>query len=148
MIDRDPVPTWRDGPVVLLGDAAHVMYPTGSNGASRADRRRARARRGAWSTMASRRTALRRLRRHSCARPISQLILRNRGAGPFGLLNLVDERCGGMFDDIDDVIPPTEARRLHGGLQGRGRLRHREASRHRAVDGCRRRTGARIIQPA
>ena len=40
--------------------------------------------------------------------PISRLILRNRGAGPFGLLNLVDERCGGRFDDIDDVIPPDE----------------------------------------
>ena len=40
--------------------------------------------------------------------PISQLVLRNRGAGPFGLLNLVDARCGGTFDNIDDVIPPTE----------------------------------------
>ena len=36
MIDRDPVPTWRDGPVLLLGDAAHAMYPTGSNGGSQA----------------------------------------------------------------------------------------------------------------
>ncbi len=35
-------------------------------------------------------------------------MLRNRGAGPFGLLNLVDERCGGTFDNIDDVIPPKE----------------------------------------
>jgi hypothetical protein len=40
--------------------------------------------------------------------PISQLILRNRGSGPFGLLNMVDERCGGTFDNIDDVIPPQE----------------------------------------
>ena len=40
--------------------------------------------------------------------PISQLVLRNRGAGPFGLLNIVDERCGGTFDNIDDVIPPKE----------------------------------------
>ena len=37
--------------------------------------------------------------------PISQVILRNRGAGPFGLLNMVDERCGGTFDN---VIPPGE----------------------------------------
>src|SRR5688572_9509892 len=36
MIDRDPVPTWGDGHVALPGDAAHVMYPTGSNGASQA----------------------------------------------------------------------------------------------------------------
>ena len=39
---------------------------------------------------------------------ISGVILRNRGAGPFGLLNLLDERCGGVFDDIDAVIPAQE----------------------------------------
>ena len=36
------------------------------------------------------------------------MVLRNRGAGPFGLLNLLDERCGGVFDDIDEVIPAAE----------------------------------------
>jgi hypothetical protein len=35
-------------------------------------------------------------------------VLRNRGAGPFGLLNLLDERCGGVFDDIDTVITAKE----------------------------------------
>jgi hypothetical protein len=35
-------------------------------------------------------------------------VLRNRGAGPFGLLNLLDQRCGGVFDDIDAVIPAQE----------------------------------------
>jgi hypothetical protein len=40
--------------------------------------------------------------------PVSDLVLRNRKAGPFGLLNLVDERCGGVFDDIDEVISPEE----------------------------------------
>jgi hypothetical protein len=35
-------------------------------------------------------------------------VLRNRGAGPFGLLNLLDERCGGVFDDIEAVIPRAE----------------------------------------
>jgi hypothetical protein len=39
---------------------------------------------------------------------ISAVVLRNRGAGPFGLLNLLDERCGGVFDDIDTVIPAAE----------------------------------------
>jgi hypothetical protein len=34
--------------------------------------------------------------------------LRNRGAGPFGLLNMVDDRCGGTFENVDDVIPPKE----------------------------------------
>jgi 2-polyprenyl-6-methoxyphenol hydroxylase-like FAD-dependent oxidoreductase len=106
MIDRDPVPTWQDGPVALLGDAAHAMYPTGSNGASQAivDARvlgAAMVEQGATpQALAAYDTAL-------CG-PISQLILRNRGAGPFGLLNLVDERCGGTFDNIDGVIPPQE----------------------------------------
>ena len=34
MVDRDPVDAWAFGRVVLLGDAAHPMYPIGSNGAS------------------------------------------------------------------------------------------------------------------
>ena len=106
MIDRDPVPTWVDGPVALLGDAAHAMYPTGSNGASQAivD---ARVLGAAMCAHGATPAALRRLRRALCG-PISRLVLRNRGAGPFGLLNLVDERCGGRFDNIDDVIPPDE----------------------------------------
>ena len=45
--------------------------------------------------------------RKLCAE-ISAVVLRNRGAGPFGLLNLLDERCGGVFEDIDAVIPPQE----------------------------------------
>ena len=40
--------------------------------------------------------------------PVGQLVLRNRGAGPFGLLRMVDDRCGGRFENIDDVIPEVE----------------------------------------
>jgi salicylate hydroxylase len=36
LADRDPIPRWVDGRVALLGDAAHPMYPVGSNGASQA----------------------------------------------------------------------------------------------------------------
>jgi len=36
MVDRDPLPTWGRGRVTLLGDAAHPMYPIGSNGGSQA----------------------------------------------------------------------------------------------------------------
>lgn len=106
MIDRDPVSTWRDGPVVLIGDAAHAMYPTGSNGGTQAivDARELGATMVAHGATEA---ALAAFDAKLCG-PISQLILRNRGAGPFGLLNLVDERCGGTFDNIDDVIPPAE----------------------------------------
>jgi 2-polyprenyl-6-methoxyphenol hydroxylase-like FAD-dependent oxidoreductase len=106
MIDRDPIPTWRDGPVALLGDAAHAMYPTGSNGGSQAvvD---ARILGAAMLEHGVTQEALAAYDARLCG-PISQLILRNRGAGPFGLLNMVDERCGGTFDDIDAVIPAAE----------------------------------------
>ncbi|HXR58564.1 MAG TPA: flavin-dependent oxidoreductase [Burkholderiales bacterium] len=36
MVDRDPLPWWTRGRVTLLGDAAHPMYPRGSNGAGQA----------------------------------------------------------------------------------------------------------------
>ncbi len=106
MIDRDPVPTWVCGRVALLGDAAHVMYPTGSNGASQAivD---ARVLGAAMLEHGVTADALRAYDAELCA-PVSAVVLRNRGAGPFGLLNLLDERCGGVFDDIDDAIPAAE----------------------------------------
>jgi 2-polyprenyl-6-methoxyphenol hydroxylase-like FAD-dependent oxidoreductase len=34
MVDRDPVSRWTFGRVTLAGDAAHPMYPRGSNGAA------------------------------------------------------------------------------------------------------------------
>lgn len=106
MIDRDPLPTWVDGPVALIGDAAHAMYPTGSNGASQAiidARTVGRIMVAAGATPA----AVRAYDEELCG-PVGQLALRNRGAGPFGLLRMVDERCGGHFDNIDDVIPAAE----------------------------------------
>ena len=106
MIDRDPVASWVDGPVALMGDAAHAMYPTGSNGASQSiiDARIIGAR---LLDHGIGEAALIAYDAELCE-PISQLVLRNRGAGPFGLLNLVAERCGGIFDDIDDVISKSE----------------------------------------
>ena len=106
MIDRDPISTWRDGRVALLGDAAHPMYPTGSNGATQAivD---ARVLGSAMLTDGVTESALRRYDEQLCEE-ISAVVLRNRGAGPFGILNIVDERCGSMFDDISDVISQEE----------------------------------------
>lgn len=115
MIDRDPVPTWVDGPVALMGDAAHAMYPTGSNGASQAivDARVIGARMLEHGVTPK---ALAAYDAQLCA-PVSELVLRNRGMGPFGLLDLLDERCGGVFDDIDTVIPEAERRAFMAGYK-------------------------------
>lgn len=112
MIDRDPVSTWVDGHVALLGDAAHAMYPTGSNGASQAiiD---ARVLGAAMIRHGVNDSALQAYNDELCD-DISALVLRNRGAGPFGLLNLLDERCGSVFDNIDDVIPAAEREEFMG----------------------------------
>ena len=106
MIDRDPIPYWNDGPVALMGDAAHAMYPTGSNGASQAivDARVLGASLVQWGTSPA---ALEAYNGALCA-PISEVVLRNRDDGPFGLLKIVDDRCGGHFTAIDDVIPQAE----------------------------------------
>lgn len=106
MVDRDPVDQWVDGRVCLIGDAAHVMYPVGSNGASQAivDARVMGAKFleagiGPDALVAFQEQLL---------EPISALVLRNRGHGPIGILGMVDERSNGYFDDIDDVIPRAE----------------------------------------
>lgn len=106
MIDRDPVHTWHSGAIALMGDAAHAMYPTGSNGASQAivD---ARVLGAAMLEHGVTPAALAAYNETLCA-PVSELILRNRGAGPFGLLTLVEDRCGGEFDDIDTVVSKSE----------------------------------------
>jgi len=106
MIDRDPVDSWRDGNVILIGDAAHVMYPVGSNGASQAiiD---ARCLGAMFIEHGCNSAALEAFDKAYCG-PVSQLILRNRGAGPFGILNLVDDRCGGVFENIEDVVSKQE----------------------------------------
>ncbi len=106
MIDRDPIPHWNDGPVALMGDAAHAMYPTGSNGASQAivDARVL----GASLVQSGITPAALAAYNAALCGPISEVVLRNRGDGPFGLLKIVDDRCGGHFTAIDDVISQAE----------------------------------------
>jgi len=106
MVDRDPVDRWIDGRVALAGDAAHVMYPVGSNGASQAivDARVI----GAMFVASGVGAPALHAYEDALLEDMSALVLRNRGAGPVGILGLVDERCGGVFDNIDDVIPRAE----------------------------------------
>jgi 2-polyprenyl-6-methoxyphenol hydroxylase-like FAD-dependent oxidoreductase len=107
MVDRDPVDRWTDGRVLLLGDAAHAMYPTGSNGASQAivDARILGSKLVEHGTS----EVAFRAYEDELRDKINALILRNRGAGPIGLLGVIEERCDGRFEHIDDVIPRAEA---------------------------------------
>jgi 2-polyprenyl-6-methoxyphenol hydroxylase-like FAD-dependent oxidoreductase len=107
MVDRDPVPQWSFGRVTLLGDAAHPMYPIGSNGASQAILD-ARTLAGCLSSYAGDvETALRRydeVRRP----PTSAIVMANRGLGPELPMQLVEERAPDGFASLADVITPEE----------------------------------------
>ena len=106
MVDRNPLDSWSDGNCVLIGDAAHVMYPVGSNGASQAivDTRVLGA---AFVEHGVSQRALLSYESQMLA-DMNQLVLRNRGAGPIGILGIVEERCGGVFENIEDVMPRHE----------------------------------------
>ncbi len=106
MVDRDPLPSWTEGRVTLIGDAAHATYPVGSNGATLAiiDARKLGA---AIRDHGPTRAAL--LAYEHEMRPRAELVLRaNRGKGPDAVMQMVEDRCGGVFDDIEAVIPRTE----------------------------------------
>ena len=107
MVDRDPVPQWTFGRTTLLGDAAHPMYPIGSNGASQA--------------ILDARVLAGCVRRHpddvdealaryeAARRPATAAIVQaNRGLGPELPMQLVEQRAPDGFDDIADVITPGE----------------------------------------
>jgi len=106
MVDRNPLDTWRDGRVTLMGDAAHPMYPIGSNGASQAildsrilgkcllDRELSEAALVAYEDQ----------RRPATTR----IVLANRGNGPDQIMQVVEEKCDGLFDTIDEVMSAEE----------------------------------------
>jgi 2-polyprenyl-6-methoxyphenol hydroxylase-like FAD-dependent oxidoreductase len=107
MVDRDPLPGWTHGPVTLLGDAAHPMYPIGSNGASQAiiDARVLtgclRYHRGDPEHGLTRYDEIR--------RPVTaRIVLSNRQQGPEAAMQLVEERAPDGFERLDDVVPAAE----------------------------------------
>ncbi|MFN8020562.1 MAG: flavin-dependent oxidoreductase [Acidimicrobiales bacterium] len=106
MVDRDPVERWSFGRTTLLGDAAHPMYPIGSNGASQAILD-ARVLTGCLRDIDDPVAALERY--DAERRPATAaIVLANRGFGPELPMQLVEERAPDGFDSIDDVISPDE----------------------------------------
>jgi 5-methylphenazine-1-carboxylate 1-monooxygenase len=106
MVDRDPLDWWSGGRVTLLGDAAHPMYPIGSNGASQAI---IDARVLAWHLATSTEVESA-LADYDAARrpPANALVRANRDMGPERVLRLVEERAPHGFDDIEDVVTRAE----------------------------------------
>ena len=107
MVDRDPVERWSFGRTTLLGDAAHPMYPIGSNGASQAilDARTLAGCLLCYSDDLAQ--AL--LRYDEVRRPAtSSIVLANRGLGPELPMQLVEERAPHGFAHLADVITPDE----------------------------------------
>lgn len=106
MVDRDPVPQWSFGRVTLLGDAAHPMYPIGSNGASQAILD-AEALAAAIGHPEGPVAALK-LYEEVRLEPTSKIVQSNRKHGPEIVMQIVEERAPRGFENLDDVISPQE----------------------------------------
>ena len=106
MVDRDPVARWSFGRVTLLGDAAHPMYPIGSNGASQAILD-AEALAEALATGRDPEHALSAYQEIRLA-PTAAIVRANRNQGPEQVMQLVEERAPGGFDRLDDVVSQEE----------------------------------------
>lgn len=106
MVDRDPADHWTFGRVTLLGDAAHAMYPIGSNGASQAilDARTLAFQLATAPDVEAALAAYEADRRPATSR----LVLANRGEGPERVLNLAEARAPDGFAHVTDVIPQAE----------------------------------------
>ena len=102
MCDRDPLPRWSHGRITLLGDAAHPMYPVGSNGASQAI---LDARFLADRLIDSEHPAQALWTYEQVRLPMTAEIVRmNRRGGPEGVIDAVEARAPDGFSNIDDVL--------------------------------------------
>ncbi len=106
LVDRDPIARWTFDRVTLLGDAAHPMYPIGSNGASQAI---LDARTLAFE-LAEGGSVDEALARYEAARrpATTRLVLLNRGNGPEQVMQLAHERAPSGFADVHDVLSQAE----------------------------------------
>jgi 2-polyprenyl-6-methoxyphenol hydroxylase-like FAD-dependent oxidoreductase len=111
MVDKDPIDRWTFGRVTLLGDAAHPMYPRGSNGAAQAilDARTLADCLTAGGDPAAALSAYEALR----SGPTAGVVRTNREQPPDYLIRRVEELVGDQpFDDLDRYITRAELQRL------------------------------------
>jgi 2-polyprenyl-6-methoxyphenol hydroxylase-like FAD-dependent oxidoreductase len=112
MVDKDPIDRWTFGRVTLLGDAAHPMYPRGSNGSAQA---LIDARTLADELAKGDADPLPALHRYEAVRrPITAKVVQTNRTTPPDFINIkVDELTGGQpFRHIDDVISQEELRKI------------------------------------
>ncbi|MBX6372630.1 MAG: flavin-dependent oxidoreductase [Acetobacteraceae bacterium] len=112
MCDRDPLPFWTQGRVTLLGDAAHPMYPVGSNGASQAvlDAR-------CLAALLAERPVEEALAAYEAERlpKTAEIVRSNRLGGPERVVDVVSERAPDGFARLEDVISREELAAIAGG---------------------------------
>ncbi|TDD81604.1 flavin-dependent oxidoreductase [Actinomadura rubrisoli] len=112
MVDRDPLDRWTFGRVTLLGDAAHPMYPIGSNGGSQAvlDARVLVHRLAGAADPAEGLLAYERDRRET----VNAIVLACRDMPADRILHTVSERAPEGFTSIEDVLDPEELTTITG----------------------------------
>lgn len=106
MTDRDPLPRWSFDRVTLLGDAAHPMYPSGSNGTSQAILD-ARVLAKSLKEEAGIDAALRSYE-NVRLEATAQVIKANREMGDMKVLQVVHERAPGGFNNISEILSEAE----------------------------------------
>ena len=106
LVDRDPLDRWSVGRVTLMGDAAHPMYPIGSNGASQAI---LDARVLTREILARGPTNAALVAYEAERRPATtDLVMLNRRNGPEQVMQLVEERAPNGYKLVTDVLSLKE----------------------------------------
>jgi 5-methylphenazine-1-carboxylate 1-monooxygenase len=113
MVDKDPVDRWTFGRITLLGDAAHPMYPRGSNGSAQALIDAATLATELAAAGGDPQAALARYETLRLA-PTARIVETNRTVPPDFIIMKADELSGHQPfpGTIDDLVSQEELRRI------------------------------------